>query len=135
MMIRKSVWASAVAVCAAAGFAAACAGSPVAPDAGMTMMSAGGGGALQSRAPAKVDICHVNGTGEYRKITVGAPAEPAHLAHGDARPGDPAPAPDGGGSASGSHGGFWVFDENCAIVPGTPPCGGSAETSGSSGGC
>lgn len=100
MTIRTSVWASAVAVCAAAGLSAACAVSPVAPDAGMTMLS-GGGGALQSRAPSKVDVCHVNGQGTYNKITVAAAAEPAHLAHGDAHPFDPAPAPGGSGSSAG----------------------------------
>ena len=131
MTIRKSMWASAIAVCAAAGLSAACAGSPVAPDAGIAMMSAGGG-ALQSRAPSKIDICHVDGKGDYRKISVAAPAEPAHLAHGDAHPFDPAPGSGGSGSSAG---GFFHFDENCQIVAGPPPCSGSSASSSSSGGC
>ena len=38
----------------------------------------GGGGGQQ-----KVTLCHVDEEGEKRTITVGAPAVPAHLAHGD----------------------------------------------------
>ena len=35
----------------------------------------------------KVTVCHVTGTGAYHPITISKNAEPAHLAHGDARPG------------------------------------------------
>ena len=39
----------------------------------------------------KVSLCHKKGKGRYQLITVGAPAEPAHRAHGDAKPGEPVP--------------------------------------------
>jgi hypothetical protein len=39
----------------------------------------------------KVTLCHKKGKGRYQLITVGAPAEPAHRAHGDAKPGEPVP--------------------------------------------
>ena len=43
----------------------------------------------------KVSLCHKKGKGRYQMITVGAPAEPAHRAHGDAKPGEPVPSETG----------------------------------------
>ena len=37
--------------------------------------------------PDKATVCHVTGTGKYHPITISKNAEPAHLAHGDARQG------------------------------------------------
>ena len=39
----------------------------------------------------KVTLCHRTGAGFYVKITVSVNAEPAHRAHGDAKPGEPVP--------------------------------------------
>jgi hypothetical protein len=39
----------------------------------------------------KVSLCHRTGNGSFHLITVGAPAEPAHMAHGDGKPGGPVP--------------------------------------------
>lgn len=43
----------------------------------------------------KVSLCHKKGKGRYQLITVGAPAEPAHRAHGDAKPGELVPSEPG----------------------------------------
>jgi hypothetical protein len=43
----------------------------------------------------KVTLCHRTGAGFYVEITVGAAAEPAHLAHGDGKIGDPVPGQPG----------------------------------------
>jgi hypothetical protein len=40
---------------------------------------------------AKVKLCHKKGKGRYQQIEVGASAEPAHRAHGDAAIGEPVP--------------------------------------------
>jgi hypothetical protein len=48
------------------------------------------GSVVASRAQAKVALCHRAGGG-YVVLSVAANAVPAHLAHGDARVGDPAP--------------------------------------------
>ncbi len=45
----------------------------------------------QAAPMEKVDVCHVDGQGIYRLINVSANALPAHLAHGDALPGDVLP--------------------------------------------
>ncbi len=39
----------------------------------------------------KVSLCHKKGKGRYQLISVGASAEPAHRAHGDAKIGEPVP--------------------------------------------
>jgi hypothetical protein len=39
----------------------------------------------------KVQLCHKKGKGRYQLISVGASAEPAHRAHGDAKIGEPVP--------------------------------------------
>jgi hypothetical protein len=39
----------------------------------------------------KVQLCHKKGKGRYQLISVGASAEKAHRAHGDAKIGEPAP--------------------------------------------
>lgn len=43
-------------------------------------------------AVSRVTVCHVDGKGSYKLITVGDPALPAHISHGDGQPGDPVPA-------------------------------------------
>ncbi len=50
-------------------------------------------------------MCHVNGTGAFHLISVGAPAVPAHRAHGDGAIGQPVP----GNPA-------YVFDAGCRPV-------------------
>lgn len=37
---------------------------------------------------SKVDVCHVNGTGNYRRINVSSSALLTHLGHGDGLPGE-----------------------------------------------
>lgn len=65
---------------------------------------------LAAAAPApKVDICHKRGNGTYHLISVNENALQAHLAHGDALPGDPVPGMDGK-----------VFDESCNIIDAAP---------------
>ncbi len=51
---------------------------------GLTFSQAAFAGQSGGGPPGKVTICHVDQeTGEEITITVGAPAVPAHLAHGD----------------------------------------------------
>ena len=73
-------WKSIVSLALAAMFTA-CATDPVAPtvDRGFSLDQ------------VKVSVCHVNGTGSYRLISIAGPALAAHIAHGDAVPGDPVP--------------------------------------------
>ncbi|HET9369474.1 MAG TPA: hypothetical protein VFO19_04480 [Vicinamibacterales bacterium] len=49
----------------------------------------------------KVSLCHRTGAGFYVLISVGAAAEPAHLAHGDGRPGQAVPGSPGRSFSSG----------------------------------
>jgi hypothetical protein len=62
-------------------------------------------GMVFAAPPEKVDICHREGNGSYHKINVSKNAEDAHLAHGDAHPGDPVPGMEG-----------YEFDEDCNVV-------------------
>lgn len=57
----------------------------------------------------KVDVCHASGTGTYDEINISRNALPAHLAHGDALPGDPVPAMSG-----------YEFNEDCELVQAQP---------------
>jgi uncharacterized repeat protein (TIGR01451 family) len=43
----------------------------------------------------KVSLCHRTGNGSFHLISVGLPAEPAHMAHGDGKPGGPVPNQNG----------------------------------------
>jgi hypothetical protein len=43
----------------------------------------------------KVQLCHRTGNGSYHLIEISASAEPAHRAHGDAKPGEAVPASPG----------------------------------------
>ena len=52
----------------------------------------------------KVEICHRTGNGSYHLIDISVNAEPAHRAHGDARPGEPVPGNPG-----------HVFTASCAV--------------------
>ncbi len=76
------------AVVAAVCAVAACADSPITSPA----RSVTGASPSFSMAggQAKVDVCHRMAKG-YIEITVGQPAVQAHLAHGDALPGDTVP--------------------------------------------
>ncbi len=59
----------------------------------------------ETRSSGKVTLCHREGTGEYHLIDVSVNAEPAHRAHGDAKPGEPVPGTQ-----------RQVFDANCHAV-------------------
>ena len=52
----------------------------------------------------KVDICHRNENGEFHLINVAESAVPAHLAHGDGKPGDLVPGMEG-----------FKFGEDCTL--------------------
>ena len=52
----------------------------------------------------KVQLCHRTGNGSYHLIEVGVSAEPAHRAHGDAKPGEAVPGSLGR-----------VFSPSCAV--------------------
>jgi hypothetical protein len=49
----------------------------------------------QSTSTAKVTLCHRTGAGFYNLLTVDVDAEPAHRAHGDAKPGEAVPGVQG----------------------------------------
>lgn len=57
----------------------------------------------------KVEVCHVDGSNNFRLISIADPALPTHIAHGDAQPGDPVPGQSGK-----------KFTESCAIVNAGP---------------
>jgi hypothetical protein len=57
------------------------------------------------RTDAKVSLCHRTEAGFYQPISVSTSAEPAHMNHGDGKPGQPVP-----GQTT------QTFDENCKIV-------------------
>jgi hypothetical protein len=61
--------------------------------------------AEQDKEDKKVDVCHREGNGSYHLINISENALPAHLAHGDALPGDPVPDTEGK-----------KFDEKCNVV-------------------
>jgi hypothetical protein len=65
-------------------------------------------GASRTSGQIKVKVCHRKADGSFKLINIGAPALDAHLAHGDAAPGDPVPGMAG-----------YVFDDAC--VPELPP--------------
>ena len=50
---------------------------------GLTLSQSAFAGQIGGGGQEKVTLCHVDRDGERRTITVGAPAVPAHLAHGD----------------------------------------------------
>jgi hypothetical protein len=52
----------------------------------------------------KVQLCHRTGNGSYHLIEVGVSAEPAHRAHGDAKPGEAVPGSSGN-----------VFSPSCVV--------------------
>jgi hypothetical protein len=52
-----------------------------------------------------VTLCHKTGNGSYHSITVSVSAEPAHRAHGDARPGEDVPGQTGK-----------MFSPGCGVV-------------------
>ena len=58
----------------------------------------------------KVDVCHRTGNGTFILITVGAPAVPAHLDHGDGFPGGYVP-----GRTD-----FATFADDCTITVFSP---------------
>jgi hypothetical protein len=61
-------------------------------------------------APAeKVDVCHLEGTGDYHLISISDNAYPSHVDHGDAMIGEPVPGVEGK-----------KFDEDCNVVDAGP---------------
>ena len=60
--------------------------------------------------PAKVDVCHTEGNGSFHLINVSSNALPAHIAHGDAQPGDGVPGDP-----------TKEFDDVCGLVDAGPP--------------
>jgi len=64
-----------------------------------------GGTASADRPAEKFGICHLDDTGTYTLLSVGAPAVANHLAHGDGSPGGAVPGMDG-----------YNFDESCTVV-------------------
>jgi hypothetical protein len=58
----------------------------------------------------KVGLCHLDDDGVFHLISVSERALPAHVGHGDARPGGAVPGMDG-----------YVFDEACNVQDVTPP--------------
>jgi len=87
---------------AALGTVAACTESP-----SPTSPTPVGGLAAIDAAPPKTAVCHRSDSeGSFVLISIADPALPAHLAHGDATPGDPVPGSPG-----------FVFDEACAVAP------------------
>lgn len=59
----------------------------------------------EERSTGKVSLCHSEGNGSYHLINISVSAEPAHLAHGDAKVGEKVPAEP-----------TKVFDEQCRPV-------------------
>ncbi len=57
----------------------------------------------------KVEVCHLEGTGEFHLIAVADPSFDAHVAHGDGTPGGDVPGVPG-----------YVFDEACETVEAMP---------------
>lgn len=57
----------------------------------------------------KVDICHIQGNGDYHLINVSGNAQPAHMAHGDGLPETAVPGGEG-----------TILDASCAIAETTP---------------
>jgi len=52
----------------------------------------------------KVDVCHLEGNGEYHLINIAEPAYQTHVDHGDAKVGEPVPGK-----------GWLVFAEDCSM--------------------
>lgn len=61
--------------------------------------------ALAMAGQTKTDMCHANSNG-YQLISIAEPAVDAHIAHGDAAPGEPVPGMDG-----------YEFDATCEPIP------------------
>ena len=58
--------------------------------------------ATLNNAQSRVDVCHVNGKGEYNKITIATAAFESHIDHGDGEIGGDVPGMEG-----------YIFDGNC----------------------
>jgi len=59
-----------------------------------------------SKTQNRVDVCHVNGNGEFNKITIAYAAFDTHISHGDGTIGGEVPGKPG-----------YIFDEDCRPVP------------------
>ena len=70
---RSWIWTASVAVTSAL----ACDLAPTAVDEPLAA------GVSLAMAQARVDVCHLTGTGEYEKITIAEPAFDTHVDHGD----------------------------------------------------
>jgi hypothetical protein len=66
----------------------------------------GGSAQVAALQEPKVEMCHAADSGRYSVISISSNAEPAHRAHGDARPGEPVPGD-----------GTLKFDAECNRVP------------------
>lgn len=88
--------------------------------------SASGAASIASRTSDKVSLCHATGQGAYQLLSVAAPAESAHLGHGDGQIGDPYPGQRG-----------YIFGPTCEPVRDQCSSGGSsgASSGASSSGC
>jgi hypothetical protein len=62
-------------------------------------------------AQTRVDVCHVDGKGEYSKITVSEASYDSHVAHGDGAIGSDVPGMEG-----------YKFNEECQPVVAECPC-------------
>jgi hypothetical protein len=76
------------------------------PVDGPQFSASGGGGQV------KVEVCHRREDGSFDLIVIGEPGFDAHVAHGDAVPGDPVPDMSG-----------YVFDDACVPVAAVCPEG------------
>ncbi len=63
----------------------------------------------ESLSGGKSDVCHKTASGSYVKIRIPDPAYPAHVAHGDASPGQEVPGMTGS-----------IFNLSCVPIPN--PC-------------
>jgi hypothetical protein len=66
-------------------------------------------GSASAKSPNKQDICHNNGNGSYTLVKIKTNDLQAHLAHGDAAPGEAVPGQAGK-----------VFSAKCAVVSTSP---------------
>lgn len=108
--------AGSIALATSVAFAAACNGNVASPTisgsgagagAGLASLSASGpGSASMSAGQTKIDVCHrTEGIHEYILINIADPALPAHMAPGDASPGETIPNLPGK-----------KFGENCEVL-------------------
>jgi hypothetical protein len=112
--------AGALVLASALATVAACSGSMTSPsvdgrglgaETGAGPLAAtGAGSSVRLTGQLKFDVCHrTEGTNEFILINIADPALEAHIAHGDAKPGDPVPGMESS-----------TFGPNCEIEGGDP---------------